>query len=233
MSDSIRMNRTSSSRNNSNSNKQDSLEEIVNEVSNHLDTHMYQPIYERYQDSYEISIAATIKEFYHPNFFAITKKLRNIKVICASCSVLFLGYALQSFALNRRLKTIIYGALFMDLFRMSYNCYLPRYASSIMKKMGGSIGIVSDAFFRAIQSAVGISSGDSSTMDIIRKDILWDLIIKDTFVIKIWSKVSILVFPFLLFFKLYDCLGTREFEFKVNILLIKGKAILHIIRKVS
>ena len=126
-------------------------------------------------------------------FQKIDDKLRPVKVGTFVGGVILLLYSLRSIQSGGAgvLRGLIFGAGAVDMFRISFNCYIKAYCSHAARKIGGNTLKLGETILSWVQSAIGLNSSKvNDVFSRIQKEVMWDVVFIDTFASKLHAKVK-------------------------------------------
>lgn len=165
--------------NRSGTRQQPTQDEIFRDVANKLDAGLFEPWYHQESDTSEFEKSLCNKFTDYKSFAKIDVQLRSVKVYSVLACIICLGLSLSNFAGGRFAHVLIYAATAHDLLRVSYNCYIKRYCSRAVKRLGGNLlEAAGNVFMNAVSSAL---FGKPDLMSRLQEEVIWDVLFDDTF----------------------------------------------------
>eukprot|EP01041_Mallomonas_annulata_P007962 gene7962-16298_t len=151
---------------------------FFNQGSEILDELVYSKLYSKGDNTMELMLASRM------SLNEINDRLKMPKVLFAGASSFCL---LRSLAKLSRGKPfgIVYAVLSVDLFRMSYNCYIKRYCELVGKSLFGDVKKAGTTLLSWTQSSLGIKDESENPIHRIREGVVWEAVLTDTVMEKV------------------------------------------------
>jgi hypothetical protein len=159
-------------------------------ISDNLDKFLFEPLYESKNkgalESQAVDQMADVSTIRRMN-----TKLKTIKTTSFIFSIVMLYAAWYNVVARNPIRTIGYGVLAADSFRVSYNCYIKNYCHIIAEKYSGDWKKLGKTIWNAAQSALGLADNSRDPLVRMQKDVMWEVLLDKSLVINIYDKVSV------------------------------------------
>ena len=120
-----------------------------------LDDRLFVPLFDQETATSELEKSLASKFADLREFAEMDSKLRSFKVYSAAGALLCFSLAVRSVLQGRVTNVVLYAVLGHDLFRVSYNCFIRKYISNAVKRLGDNVfSAAANTFLSMVQSAV-------------------------------------------------------------------------------
>lgn len=163
---------------------------FVDITSDILDDVVYSKIYSNETSQLQQMVSDRITDDYKV-MKQVNNKLKLPKVLFAAGGSFFALIALSKLPARRPVSGVLCALLSLDLFRMSYNCYIKTYCPLAGKVLVGDIKRFSNTLLNSVQSAVGLKNGKEDPIRILNEEIVWEAIFENTVTKAVLSQVKL------------------------------------------
>ena len=129
--------------------------DIMSDAAEVLDDRLFVPLFDQETATSELEKSLASKFADLRDFAEMNEQLKKYKVYSAAGALLCFSLAVRSVLQGRVTNVVLYAVLGHDLFRVSYNCFIRKYISNAVKRLGDNVfSAAANTFLSMVQSAV-------------------------------------------------------------------------------